>query len=65
MLKHSLYLLGHILAEGAHLAELRWVVVIKRVDRHPVVELLDVVRSLRTQIVDFVVILKHLEIYYK
>ena len=48
----------YVFTKGFHLAELRWVVVIEGVDGHAVVELLDVVRTLRAQIVNLVVVLK-------
>ena len=44
----ALGLPGYILTERSHLAKLWGVVVIKRVDRHPRVELLDVIGSLWT-----------------
>lgn len=54
----ALFLPGYVLTEGSHLAKLGRVVVIKRVDAYPRVELLNVVRSLRAQVIDFVMILE-------
>ena len=45
-LRLALVLPGYILTERSHLAKLWGVVVIKGVDRHPRVELLDVVGAL-------------------
>ena len=46
-----------VLAEYSHLSELGWVVVIKRVDSHSVLEFVNIVGSLRAQVVDFVMVL--------
>ena len=48
----------HIFAERLHLAKFRGVVVVKGVGGDSVVELLNVVRPLRTEVVDLVVVLK-------
>ena len=48
----------HIFAERLHLAKFRGVVVVKGVGGDPVVELLNVVRSLRAEVVDLVVVLQ-------
>lgn len=47
-----------VLAEYSHLSELGWVVVIKRVDSHSVLEFVNIVGSLRAQVVDFVMVLE-------
>ena len=48
----------HIFAERLHLAKFRGVVVVEGVGGDPVVELLNVVRPLRTEVVDLVVVLQ-------
>ena len=50
--------LADVLAEWSHLSELWWVVVIKRVDCDSVLELVNIARSLRAQVVDFIMVLK-------
>ena len=52
-------LLVNVLAKRFHLAELGRVVVVKGVGGHSVVELLDVVRTFRAEVVDLVVVLKN------
>ena len=48
----------HIFTERFHLAKFRGVVVVEGVGGDPVVELLNVVRPLRTEVVDLVVVLQ-------